>query len=78
MKLAFYRQPEADDIIYIRLEALCKEMEQYVNAEKRTEAIEFGYGCAFMIDECVSIEDVEKVYDKWNEKTKETGTESVL
>ena len=44
-------------------------MQQYASEEKRTEAIEFGYGCAFLIDECPSIEGVADVYDIWNEKT---------
>ena len=53
------------------INTIIERMQQYANEEKRTEAIEFGYGCAFMIDECPTIEDVEKVYNKWNEKTKE-------
>ena len=59
------------------INTIIERLQQYADEEKRTEAIEFGYGCAFMIDECPTIEDVEKVYNKWNEK-KETRTKSIL
>jgi len=63
----------------ISADGCCELMKLYANEEKRTEAIEFGYGCAFLINECPTIEDVETVYNRWNEKTKEeTGTKSIL
>ena len=47
-----------------------KELDVLLDEIKRTEAVEFGYACAFLIDECPTTEGVTDVYDKWDKETK--------
>jgi hypothetical protein len=44
---------------------ITEELDMLLDKIKRIETIEFAYACAFLIDECSSIEDVVVVYDNW-------------
>ena len=52
---------------------ITEELDTLLDKIKSVEAIEFAYACAFLIDECPSIEDVADVYNRWNEHQEENS-----
>lgn len=72
LKLAFYRHPEDEDVIYLRLGALCEEVNEYAQQVSRDKAINFRIWLHKNNWANFGRKVLNKLYDKWINQQEES------